>query len=185
MQIMSSLKVLQTKQSTHGHDGPVHSIVTLDLLLFVLSQTLFHPFLAALLPLCLRALGSQYSAPSFIVTACFASLISLYHAFSWLNQRLAFGWPREINWEKEKVVITGGKGGLGAIIAEILSIKGVDVAVLDISVTREEEDRDPLTERGTRFFRCDVSNANEVEKVWKRVVDQVRETRPLTFAMSL
>lgn len=64
------------------------------------------------------------------------------------------------------VVITGGARGLGLCVAEIYGMAGASVAVLDWEV--EEGERE-----GIRFFKCDVGDKEEVERVWKLVVEEV------------
>ena len=90
-----------------------------------------------------------------------------------LSDRYAYGQPREVNLSDEVVVITGGKGGLGGCIAEVYGMKGVRVAVLDINVGKEEEKASAEDEGDVRCYRCDVGNRAEVEKVWRRVVEDL------------
>ena len=69
----------------------------------------------------------------------------------------------------EVVVVTGGASGLGKCIAEIYSMKGVGVAVLDIEIgVKEEGERE-----GARYYRCDVGDRGSVEGAWRRVVEDV------------
>jgi len=158
---------------------PLHSTptaLTLDLLNHVLSRTLFHPFLAALLPLCLRALAAPYNSLSFVLTCAFAISVSLYRILSVVNKRIAYGRPRELNWENEVVVITGGCGGLGGCLAEIFALRGVGVAVLDVAAGAEGkvglvgggEERE-----GVRYYRCDVGDYEQVESAWNKVVGEL------------
>lgn len=77
---------------------------------------------------------------------------------------------------REVVVITGGKSGLGGVLAEILAMRGVEVAVLDVAVTeKEEEEREEGSgdEKGMRLYKCDVGDAQALERVWGRVVKEV------------
>lgn len=95
--------------------------------------------------------------------------MSLYRILEVWNRRIAYGIPREIDWEDEVVVITGGVGGLGGCLAEIFALRGVGVAVLDVAVDgthiQDGEDKE-----GVRYYHCDVDYYDQVEKVWKRVV---------------
>lgn len=98
-----------------------------------------------------------------------------------MNTRIAYGEAREINWEDEVVVITGGVGGLGGCLAEIFALRGVGVAVLDIEVplkwaTDEGLAKGPADgeeKEGVRFYHCDVGDHEQVERVWRRVVKDV------------
>lgn len=105
-----------------------------------------------------------------------------------VNSRLAYGAPRAVEWEDEVVVVTGGMGGLGGCLAEILALRGVAVAVLDVArVPRaraggegdgdgeggEEELVDGEEREGVRYYYCDVGDGEQVERVWGRVVKDV------------
>ena len=98
-----------------------------------------------------------------------------------MNTRLASGPPREIDWENEVVVITGGVGGLGACLAEIFALRGVEVAVLDIEVPPKWATDEGLAvgpadgeeKEGVRYYHCDVGNDKQVEATWGRIVKQV------------
>ena len=174
--IRSSTKLPNASVSTATSAA---STITIDLLIDVLNQTLFNPFLAALLPLCLRALAASYTSPSFLIVSLFAICVNVYHLISFISQRIAYGTPRKVDWKNELVVITGGKGGLGGVLAEILGMKGVDVAVLDVNVTKAEEEEGispeaaDLMGNGIRYWRCDVGNVQSVEGTWKKVVESV------------
>ena len=69
-----------------------------------------------------------------------------------------------MKWEDEVVVITGGNGGLGGCLAEILGMRGVGVAVLDV-VGGEKGDEGS----GVRYWKCDVGSYEEVERVLEEV----------------
>ncbi|KAI4252357.1 MAG: hypothetical protein LQ352_004340 [Teloschistes flavicans] len=142
---------------------PWYSFLTLDLLLHVGSYTIFHPFVAAMFPLCLRALAASYNSTPFIVTSAYAIFVSLCHVLSSWNQRWAYGPPRKVKLLDEVVVITGGASGLGRCIAEIYAMKGVGVAVMDVGVKEEGENE------GVRFYKCDVGDRDSAERVWKKL----------------
>ena len=126
-----------------------------------------------MLPLSLRAMEAPYDSTSFIATASYAAFINLYHLVSSLSDRYAFGKPREVDLSDEVVVITGGKGGLGGCIAAVYGMKGVRVAVLDRSVGEEEEKSGAEEENDVRYYRCDIGDREDVDRVWKRVVDNL------------
>ncbi|KAL9014164.1 MAG: hypothetical protein Q9173_001178 [Seirophora scorigena] len=113
--------------------------LNIDLLLHVGSYTIFHPFVAAMLPLSLRALAAPYQSTSFIMTSLYAVLVSLCHLLSSVNQRWAYGPRRKVKLSNEIAVITGGASGLGRCIVEIYAMKGVGVAAIDIDVKEEGE----------------------------------------------
>ncbi|KAL9041729.1 MAG: hypothetical protein Q9214_004007 [Letrouitia sp. 1 TL-2023] len=142
---------------------PWYDHFTLDLLLYVASYTIFHPFVASLLPLCLRALAAPIRSKSFILTSAYAVFVVLCYFLSVVNHRWAYGPARKVRLLDEIVVITGGLSGLGRCLAEIYALKGVGVAVLDIGV-KEEGERE-----GVRWYKCDVSDREKLEKTWERI----------------
>lgn len=86
-----------------------------------------------------------------------------------MNKRVAYGRAREVDWEEEVVVVTGGARGLGGCVAEVLGMRGVGVAVMDLDVGggRGEEGG------SVRYYQCDVGDREEVERVWGEVVRDV------------
>ncbi|KAI4243988.1 MAG: hypothetical protein L6R40_003199 [Gallowayella cf. fulva] len=148
---------------------PWYNHLTIDLLLHVGSYTLFHPFVASLLPLCLRALAAEYTSTSFILTSVYAALVVLCHVLSAFNQRWAYGPPRKINSLDEVVVVTGGASGLGRCIAEIYAMKGTSVAVIDVGIKED----DTVEREGVRWYKGDVGNRSNMEYVWKRICNDI------------
>ncbi|KLJ09856.1 7-alpha-hydroxysteroid dehydrogenase [Blastomyces silverae] len=142
--------------------------LSLDLILRVLHRTILHPFIAWLIPLCLRAQATPYSHTSFIVTTAYAALLSLVLLLNIVNRRVAYGLPREVSLEDEVVVVAGGASGLGLLVAEIYGMRGMDVAVLDVRDLGAEEERgvEEWEEvHSVRYFKCDVGNLEEVKRV--------------------
>ena len=66
------------------------------------------------------------------------------------------------------MVVTGGSKGLGCCLAEIYAMKGAGVAVLEKHGGGGDEEED-----GIKRYKCDVGVRQEVEQVWKRVVEEV------------
>ncbi|KAL8717130.1 MAG: hypothetical protein Q9225_005596 [Loekoesia sp. 1 TL-2023] len=153
--------------STRSRPPPWYMHLTLDLLLHVGSYTIFHPFVASMLPLCLRALAAPYDSMSFILTSAYAVFVTLCHLLSSVNQRWAYGPPRKVKLLDEVVVVTGGANGLGRCIAEIYAMKGVGVAVMDVAV-KEEGERE-----GVRWYKCDIGDRSMVQKAWQKINDDL------------
>ncbi|KAK5175867.1 uncharacterized protein LTR77_001007 [Saxophila tyrrhenica] len=147
-------------------EKPWHAHLTLDLLIHVLNRSLLHPYIAWLIPLCLRAITTPYHAPEFISACVWASFITLTAILGVVNKRIAYGLPREVDWEEEVVVITGGAQGLGKILAEMYGMRGASVAVLDVV----EPGRESEGLAGVKWYRCDVGDAGAVERVRREVV---------------
>ena len=165
-------------------DKPWHAHLTLDLILYVLSRSVFHPFICFLVPLCLRAQLTPYSHPAFLYTTAWACVVSVWWLLAIVNHRVAYGRPREVrfgnegrgedeeeddeNSGEEVVLITGGCNGLGRLLAEIFGLRGIGVAVLDI---REPEGGKEKVEEeeGWRWYECDVGDWEQVERVKREV----------------
>lgn len=105
-----------------------------------------------------------------------------------MDKRLAWGPPRKLDWDEEVVVITGGAGGLGKILAETYGMRGVSVAVLDI---REPEEQSEALEN-VRFYKCDVSSITDVQQAKVAIEKDVRSKyhhfsimSPSTFSSAL
>ncbi|GAB7366265.1 hypothetical protein MBLNU230_g7823t1 [Neophaeotheca triangularis] len=140
------------------------AVITIDLLVHVLANTIFHPFVASLLPLCSLALGHALLSSTTINTTVYAAVICIAPLLSWLNRRIAYGPPRHFDRENEVVVITGGGSGLGRLVAEMFAIKGVRVAVLDVKIPSKEEKLENELLNKISWYECDVSNIRAVEK---------------------
>ena len=156
---------------------PWHAYLTIDLFAKVLSNSIFHPFIACLIPLCFRATNYPYESPEFIYTTGWAFFLVFLNLLSPINNRLAYGKPRNVDLEEEVIVITGGASGLGACLAEIYAMRGATVAVLDI----QDESQRTTTTEGVNYYTCDVGLRPEVETAWKKIVEDVRAlSRPIT-----
>ncbi|KAI1967008.1 hypothetical protein LOZ58_000501 [Ophidiomyces ophidiicola] len=158
------------------HDLHWTEHVSLDLFLRALHKTFLHPFIAWLIPLCLRAQATPYSHPAFIITVAYASLLSLVVLLAMVNRRIAYGLPRTVDLEEEVVVITGGASGVGLLIAKIYGMRGVSVAVLD-EKTPDREGKDGLGFEempSVEYYRCNVGDEAQVEEVARRINNDVR-----------
>jgi hypothetical protein len=142
--------------------------VSIDMVAKVFMTTFFHPFVAWIIPLCFRAQNMFWDAPPMLVSIGWASFITVIWIFSVINDRLAFGLPREVDLSEEVIVITGGASGLGLLIAEVYGMRGATVAVLD---TREMENGEA---RGVTFYQCDVSDKAQLARVATEIERDVR-----------
>ena len=147
---------------------PWHSHITIDLLAEVASYTVFHPFVACIVPLCLRAQATPYTHLSFQLAVAYAALLTLFHALAALSDRLAYGAPRHVDLEDDVMVITGGASGLGLLIAEVYGMRGASVAVLDVLDMPDAE------RKGISYYRCDVGDRAQVELALKQIELEVR-----------
>ncbi|KAG6007494.1 putative secondary metabolism biosynthetic enzyme [Claviceps maximensis] len=133
--------------------------LSIDLLVKVLHVTLLHPFVSWMLPLCLRAQTVRWDAPRMIGSVAWACLVTLGWMAGLVNQRVAYGLPREVDLSEEVIVVTGGASGLGMLIAEVYGMRGASVAVLDVRGLENGE------ARGVTVYRCDVGDRKRVAEV--------------------
>jgi hypothetical protein len=146
---------------------PWHSHLTVDLLYTVLLRTFLHPFFAWMIPLSLRAVTVPYEYLSMRLAIGYASVLTFIYILSYINHRIAFGLPREVNLDEEIIVITGGASGLGRIVAEIFAMRGTTVAVLDVK--KWEDQGVP----GVSHYLCDVGDRKQVDASAKKIRDDV------------
>ncbi|ROW06541.1 hypothetical protein VMCG_04392 [Cytospora schulzeri] len=137
--------------------------LSVDLFLKVLNVTLFHPFVAWMIPLCFRAEHMDYDKMPIRITIAYATVITIWWMLGVINNRVAFGMPREVNLEDEVIVITGGASGLGLLIAEVYGMRGASVAVLDVREMSNGE------ARGVTFYKCDVADKEQVARVARQI----------------
>ena len=153
-------------------DEPWHHYLTLDLVHRVLGYTLFHPFVAWVLVLCLRAQATPYEHVEMRIAIAWALLMSALGIAAIASDRIAFGPPRDVDVDDEVLVVTGGCAGLGALIADVYGMRGATVAVLDTEPPRDADADD----KGIVFYRCDVGDAAQVEQAAKDIVQDVRRS---------
>ncbi|TDZ37883.1 Short-chain dehydrogenase/reductase family 16C member 6 [Colletotrichum spinosum] len=133
--------------------------LSVDLLVKVFKITFFHPFVSWIIPLCFRAQALRWDATPMVVSIAWASFITLCWMANIINQRVAYGLPREVDLSEEVIVITGGASGLGLLIAEVYGMRGASVAVLDVNEMENGE------ARGVTFYKCDVTDKTQVARV--------------------
>ncbi|RAK98977.1 NAD(P)-binding protein, partial [Aspergillus ibericus CBS 121593] len=136
---------------------------------------LLNPLTPPFLLLCLRAQATPTTSPAFILTTIYCILTASLHLFRLLNTHFGYGVPRSVDLSEEVVVVTGGASGLGLLIARVYCLRGVRVAILDLSVDGDgvRELRGEVGEvgddQGLGVYRCDVGDRGEVERVLGRV----------------
>ena len=155
--------------SSRRADAPFYTAISIDLVLRVLHQTVFHPILVWFVPLAYRAQTFQYHHPPLYLSAAYAALVTVFYLIGRLNASLASGPPRAFDWTEEVALITGGASGLGLLIAEVYGMRGVSVAVLDVNVPDEGE----TEARNVHFYRCDVGDLAAVRSVRARVEEEL------------
>ena len=154
--------------ATRTRGKPWYSDLSIDLFVKILNNSIFHPFIASLIPLCLRAVAIPYSAASFRYSVYYAIFICALYVFGPINQRIAYGPSRKVDLEEEVIVITGGASGLGRCIAEIYALRGATVAVLDL---RAKKSGNPIED--VNYYKCDVGDTAAVSDVWAQITKEV------------
>jgi hypothetical protein len=142
--------------------------LSIDLLLKVLNVTFLHPFVAWMIPLCMRAQAMRWNNPYIQAAIGYASFLSLLFFANILNKQIAYSKPRKVKHSDEVIVITGGASGLGLLIAEVYGMRGASVAVLDIKGLDSGE------ARGVSVYQCDVGDKEQVAKAALAIERDVR-----------
>lgn len=160
----------QLPKSFNKPDEPWQHYLTIDLLTYVLSYTLFHPWTSWILVICLRAQITPYTAPEMRIAIAWAFLMSFIRIGRIFSDKIAYGSQREIDLSDEVIVITGGVEGLGGLLAETYGMRHANVAVLDTKKVGIDE----AEEKGVIYYECDVGDAAQVEAAVKEIVEDVR-----------
>lgn len=142
--------------------------LSIDLLLKVLNVTFLHPFVAWMVPLCMRAQAMPWTHTAMHIALGYASFLTMLYFLNVLNKQIAYSKPRMVDLEDEVIVITGGASGLGLLIAEVYGMRGATVAVLDIQELEAGE------ARGVTAYKCDVGDKKQIVRVAAQIEKEVR-----------
>jgi hypothetical protein len=132
---------------------------SIDLILTVLNVTFLHPFVAWIIPLCMRAQAMPWHHTAIQIAIGYASLLTALFFAGILNKQIAYSKPRKVDFSEEVIVITGGASGLGLLVAEVYGMRGATVAVLDV------KDLESGEARGVKAYKCDVGDKDQLAKV--------------------
>ncbi len=141
--------------------------LSIDLFLKVLNVTFLHPFVAWMVPLCMRAQAMPWHHTAIQLAIGYASFITLLYFLNVLNKQIAYSKPRTVDLSEEVIVITGGASGLGLLIAEVYGMRGATVAVLDIEELESGE------ARGVTYYKCDVGDKEQVARTMSQIEKEV------------
>lgn len=83
---------------------------------------------------------------------------------------------------EEVILITGGCSGLGRLLAEIFGLRGLGVAVLDVKEPEGGKER-AEEEEGWKWYRCDVGDLEDVQRVKGEVQRDVCIPNPSLLRM--
>ncbi|KAL1801592.1 hypothetical protein ACET3X_001934 [Alternaria dauci] len=160
---------VQLPKSFDRPDEPWHHYLNIDMIWYVLGYTLFHPFVSWVVVLCLRAQYTPYENIEMRIAMAWAMLMTVNGIFGLISDRIAWGSPREVDLEEEVIVITGGVDGLGGLLAETYGMRNANIAVLDT----KEVDEDEAENKGVVYYKCDVSDAKQVEAAAAKIVEDL------------
>jgi NAD(P)-dependent dehydrogenase (short-subunit alcohol dehydrogenase family) len=112
------------------------------------------------------------------ISIAYAGFLTLLWVLSVFNHRIAYGVPREVDFEEEVVLITGGASGLGRLIADFYAMRGASVAVLDVKKPDDDE------MMGIRYYQCDVGDRKQVELSVAKIKEDVCRHNSLLYSRS-
>ncbi|KAJ5774514.1 Short-chain dehydrogenase/reductase SDR [Penicillium paradoxum] len=162
----------KSPRPTAGQTNSRSNLLTIDTLISILSKSLLNPFIAWILVLCLRAQVTPSTDPAWILTVSYATAITVLFVARTINQRIAHGVPRTVDFENEVVVITGGASGLGLLIAQMYGMRGASVAILDIQDVPEDS-RDEIFGESVLYIPCDVAEREALEAAKGRILQKL------------
>lgn len=167
----STSKLPPSASPTLGQAKPWYHYVNLDLLVKILVNSVFHPYIIFIFYLTQAALH-MHREPLAYYTLWYAAFLGVVEVGVNINHRLTYGKHRKVEWEKEVVVITGGGSGLGRVLAEMIVRKGGKVAILDVKGP-DEEAEETMERWDLVWEKCDVSKEGDVKEAVDRIVDDV------------
>lgn len=89
---------------------------------------------------------------------------------NWLSDKVLNNWQNDkYTWSREIVLITGGAGGIGGHVVQLLAERGITVVVLDIQ---------PLSYRAlsnVHWFKCDITSQTEIATVAAEIRGRIGE----------
>ncbi|KAG5728470.1 Short-chain dehydrogenase/reductase family 16C member 6 [Termitomyces sp. T112] len=152
---------------------PIFDSLEMDIVIKVLAHTLFGPFFLFFIPVFYVFQGAKITDSVVVYTSIYWAIISTFWFIRWCsrlyrNQRSLFFGPSQFDWGEQIVVITGGSSGVGELLANTLAVRNVTVVVLDIEPIVTEN-------YNITYYKCDVSQWEEVEAVSKKVIEEIGE----------
>ncbi len=145
--------------------------MTLDMLLKILGNSIFHPWISLCFYLCLASVH-KHREPLAQYTLWWTAALAVAETALWLDRRVSEGAARAVDWESEVAIVTGGGSGLGRVLAEMLLRKGCRVAIWDVRPP-DEEAVEAMERYDLVWKQIDVTDGDQVKKAAKEVVDEV------------
>lgn len=150
--------------------------LTLDNILGLCTWSILSPSFSLSVSLVILLTGHETSSTTFRASLIYLFLLTLSRIFAFLDARLVLGnTSRGVHWSEEVVVITGGAGAIGSLLAQIFGARGVATAVLDIHIETSARRAEWAT-KGCSYYSCDVGDRAAVETVKTRIEEEVRSS---------
>ncbi|KAF7332295.1 hypothetical protein MKEN_00110700 [Mycena kentingensis (nom. inval.)] len=164
-------QTLLTMEEEYVDPSPIWDSLDIDLFVKVAKNTIFSPFFVMLIPTFYLFQGAHIHDFTVISSSIYLVLLSLFWATKWLSHlkynKASFLYaPRPLEWSDQIVVITGGASGVGELLANTLAVKSVTVIVLDVKPIQSQN-------YNINFYKCDVSNWEEVDAVSKKIIEEI------------
>ncbi|KAG9031897.1 hypothetical protein FRB95_002103 [Tulasnella sp. JGI-2019a] len=139
-----------------------------DLVINVLSRTVFSPMFAIWVPIFYISQRLAWTSPTVINSFIYFGLVATISTWRFVDSAWRNGtiFRQKVDWGEQVVVITGGAGGIGGLLANTLAMRGVTVAVLDVKPLETENSN-------ITSYKCDISNWAEVEAVSAQIVEEL------------
>lgn len=173
---LSTSKLPPSTSKSSLQPKPFHKHITLDLILLILANSIFHPWITLVFYICLASVH-KHKTPLAFYTLVYTAFLAVVEIGIWLNHRLTYGKHRKVNWEDEVVVITGGAQGLGRTFAEMVMRKGGKVAVLDV-LEPDESAREEMERWDFVWEVVDVCDEGQMKGAVERIVEEVSQEIP-------
>lgn len=147
-------------------------MIDIDVVVSVLSRTAFSPFFTIFVLIFYLSQGHSIKSSSVWYSFLYWAAISAFRSLRWLSKVYRNGIPslpllrKPLDWSEQIVLITGGSSGVGELLANTLAFRNVTVVVLDIKPLVSDNN-------GITFYKCDVSNWDEVKATAKKVIEEV------------
>ncbi|KAI9228412.1 MAG: hypothetical protein DHS80DRAFT_30813 [Piptocephalis tieghemiana] len=107
-------------------------------------------------------LGGWYTSPLYQSLMVYTALLAAYSTWKRYQEKRI----ESLDYSEEVVLITGGSGGVGWSLAQVLAFRGADVITLD---NKEPPSR---YERNITSYLCDLTDPAQIDKVTRQIIEK-------------
>ena len=159
-------------------DANLHDLLTIDFYVKLTASSLLNPFFW----LCFVLTRWAYipNDQSKLAERMLLATIIIW-VLHYISERVAWGGSRKVDWAQEVIVITGGSSGLGRVIADTYSMRGISVAVLDV---KPMSDQDETEARNIRWYACDVGSQEAIVRAKEQIEKDVGRLSDISASMT-